>query len=296
MSTNQRPVVLLIAVLLGGITITSIGWLRGRNAVAEHDRLLDQQRRTAVSGISELHVVPFRDAREVAAAFFAPTPRLDGDVPTTIEQASQVAEENARLWNAAVEFLERRYGTQASADEYSQWMHSRGFSLRPKQELINTWWAAEAYEAYVGRPPADGLSAQELFLASAAGADVFRDGSVKPVAVAVDPEWVGFQSGVISAAAPTLGSPATWPERVLALTGRKSTSRSWFEVPDPDGSGLERNATARAAEVWCVAEFASGERRPMSFGLVYVPHSREWVVTRVTVGCLPGEESVRCEF
>jgi len=258
--------------------------------------MLLYQQQDATRGIAALDIIPLELISLPDASVFRATPLLEVGVPLIDARAVSEPGVNKALWEAVHEFLMYRYGKSSSPDTYIAWMLSRGFELRPAEELREQWWATEAYQAYTGEAPPPAATAEELFVACMQGSKAYKKGYATFTGVSLEEDWVGFLAGDVSLASPILSPPSTWPERVLALSGRVSSSPSWFQHEDGLQEQFARRGRARVGAVWCVAEFLAGQKRPVRFGLVYSPVLSEWIVTSIAVGCLQDEVSVRCEY
>jgi len=270
-------------VACGALVVLVTALRRGDAAMNEHDRELFLQRRQSERGIAALEFV------ELGGLRLSETERR-------ATPGSDAAPLDQEILAAVQDFLQHRFGAASSPELYLEWCRSRGYTMRSLDDLRDIWWVDQAYSTYLGGPPPEGATAEWLFKACMTGADAYQDGRARIMGVSVDPEWMETVSGEVTRASPQLAAPDTWPVKVLALTGRVSSSQSWLDHPALVSHRLDADGRAKVGAAWLVAEFASGDRRPIRIGVAYDAARAEWIVSSITVGSVAGEESVRCEF
>lgn len=288
MSLSNRSRALLALALIG----TAVGaamFLRGRAAVRGHDAELKHAQQAARASIDSLTYLPLGEFPALLLSDPVLARAIAADSSVSPDEAKAVAA-------AAVEFLGARFGEDATPEQYMAWRARQGFRLRPLDELKRRWFVEQAYTAYSGAPVPDGATPEQLFVECVQRSDRFEKGRFRPTGVAADERWIDIQITSVTRANPAASSPPSRVADAASLSGRISTSFSWFMHDGETARQLEQEGHARTASVWFVLEFRSGHRRPVRLGLVHHGQSNAWLVTEVGIACSPGEESVRWEF
>lgn len=201
--------------------------------------------------------------------------------PVEVQKSSRPSPDLEGLRAEAREVLRLRFGTH-DPDEYIQWRQSRGYKLKPLEELDRLWDVSVQYQEMSGSPLSKGTPLPEVFRFFHKNLLEYRGLTNRLTAVPAEAGGVGIVTGTMTPADPrrnalysgTLG-PEVWYGQISA------THRSIWTPPRRSVEMLAAGENVPFADVGIVLEFADGSRRPI--WMTFIRDGSQWYIEHLNV-------------